>query len=310
MAIRMFFFLSGFVLGKGYLDGRYNLSPKGILVFYGKRIRRIVPLYYPVVLYLFFLTPVSTPARFADLFHLVTFTATPHILLYSSGYLWFISTLIQLYFLTPAGFLILKFIKAWNFQQKLGLFIFILAFGAVIKWVFLSDFTYEYLYSSWQSNTDIFFAGMMLAAVNSGFYDKIKSNRSVQVLTGALVFLFFPLFYFIGNWDVWRQQYFMIILPIAICLSTAILLSVFQVKRPFSVKNPLFILQITGVYSYEFYLLHQPVLSKLNLSCLPCTLPAFLVNIIMVMVVVFVLVLAVDAVKNLIPAANSQNSRD
>lgn len=191
----------------------------------------------------------------------------------------------QLYLLAPAGFFILEISKAWNLWLHLSQFIIILSFGAAIKWYLLTFATYEYLYSSWQMNMDIFFGGMMLAALNTDFFAKLKSNRLVHILILVFTLSIFPLLYFISSWyvgqkspETMRLQFFMIILPLAMTMVSAIILSISPSKRPLSLLGPQAILQLIGIYSYEIYLLHQPVLSKLNLSCFPCTLPIFLIN--------------------------------
>lgn len=224
IVIGCFFLLSGFVLGKGYLKGKYSLSKKGILLFYWKRFTRIVPLYYLVIFYLFLKTPTDTPNRIYYFLRYLSFTATPATQIYSSGYLWFVSTLMQLYLLAPLGFFLLHKLKVLSLSFQHIVLLSVLVFNAIYVYGIVTTGTLLYMYAYWFINIPIFLTGMLLSL----FIHKTSQHAGV------------PLF-------------------------------------------PLLFLSLIGSFSYEIYLLHQPILSYLNLSCYPCTLFIFSRNVITIL---------------------------
>lgn len=285
-----FFFLSGFILGKRYLENKYTVSGKGILLFYWKRFKKIAPLYYLVLLYVFILTPPSVPDRTLELIRLLTFTAPEKLHLYSSGYLWFISTIMQLYLAAPLGFIALKFINKQTVRFRICLFALILLIGAVIRSLLLPSSSYEFISQSWVLNMYIFLGGMVLAS--------FRGNVSISRLwRGGIIFFITIAFYFsfanvvsLGT-QTSRLMYQIIIIPSVSFLLTSLILVSFPDKK--SAENlskapssavvffPLFfIFQIIGIFSYEIYLLHQPIFTRLNLPCFwQCTPLIFMTNI-------------------------------
>lgn len=224
IAIGIFFLISGFVLGKGYLGGKYSLSVKGILLFYWKRFKRIAPLYYLVIFYLFLRTPTDVPSRIDYFFRYLSFTATPTTQIYSSGYLWFISTLMQLYLLAPIGFFILHKLKVLFLSlQRIVLLVVILCDAVFIYGIVATGILIQ-TYAYWFINVPVFLTGMFLSLFVYKTFQRMK------------VFLF-----------------------------------------------PLWPLSLVGSFSYEIYLLHQPIFSYLNLACFPCTLFVFSRNVLIVL---------------------------
>ena len=316
IAISMFFFLSGFVLGKGYLSNKYQLTFPGILKFYGRRIKKIAPIYYLIILILFTLTPKTTPIRIIDIVRLLTFTATPKITIYSSSYLWFVSTIMQLYFLAPVGFLILKTIKTQKLRLRIILFITVLIFGILVKSAILFNAANEILNTSWQMNIDIFALGMLLAASNTDVYTVLKTKpRMFRGLLLVMTFTIFFVLYLFGSiyihksaTQTLKSTHLDIVMPFTAILISSIVLSVFPIRRviPNLQKNsiltsavvvPQIFLQTIGLYSYKIYLLHQPLFSILNLPCSPiCTVLMFIKNITTITVIAVVISVTFDIV--------------
>lgn len=228
LAIGCFFLLSGFVLGKGYLGGKYSLSVKGILLFYWKRLKRIAPLYYLVIFYLFLKTPADVPSRTGYFFRYLSFTATPATQIYSSGYLWFISTLMQLYLLAPLGFFMLRKLKVLSLSLQRIVLLSVLLFDAVFIYGIVTTGILIHMYAYWFINVPVFLTGMLLS---------LCIHRTSQ---HAPVLLF-----------------------------------------------PLLFLSLVGSFSYEIYLLHQPIFSQLNLACFPCTPFFFSRNVFLVVGIAF-----------------------
>lgn len=228
IAIVIFFLISGFVLGKGYLGGKYRLSKKDILLFYWKRFKRIAPLYYLVIFYLFLRPPTDVPGRIDYFFRYLSFTATPTTQIYSSGYLWFISTLMQLYLLAPIGFFILHKLKVLPLSlQRIVLLVVILCDAVFIYGIVATGILIQ-MYAYWFINVPVFLTGMLLSLFVYKTFQRMR------------VFLF-----------------------------------------------PLWILSLVGSFSYEIYLLHQPIFSYLNLACFPCTPFFFSRNVVVVLGIAF-----------------------
>lgn len=163
LAIGIFFLISGFVLGKGYLGGKYSLSVKGILLFYWKRFKRIAPLYYLVIFYLFLRTPTGLPSRIDYFFRYLSFTATPTTQIYSSGYLWFVSTLMQLYLLAPIGFFLLHKLKASPLSLQRIVLLVVILFDAVFIYGITTTGILFHMYAYWFINVPVFLTGMLLS---------------------------------------------------------------------------------------------------------------------------------------------------
>lgn len=110
-AMGMFFILSGYLLGKGFFDGKYKADIKGMVSFWITRLLRILPMYlFFIIVLAFFAEPeVFWKENYKILVPLLTFTlngvtepSTEYF-----GATWFISTIMQLYLLTPVFYKII-----------------------------------------------------------------------------------------------------------------------------------------------------------------------------------------------------------
>lgn len=281
IGIYTFFFLSGFILGKRYLENKYTLSGRGIIYFYWKRFKKITPLYYLVVLYIFFQIP-SFTQNISELIRLLTFTASEKIQLPFASYLWFISTIVQMYIIAPAGFSGLNFLKKKTLRFNILLSAFIFLFGALIKTIFVFYFPYEFTAQSVFANIYIFLFGMSL----SPWYKKL----SIPHLWRVFIILFTAVFFYFSlasavttNIPTIKLIHQIVIIPSISYILFALILSVFPLKIPVKTYSPFFIFQLIGIFSYEIYLLHQPIFNRLNLPCSwQCTPLMFITNIMMV----------------------------
>ena len=111
----IFFFLSGYLLGKGFFLGKYKTDKNGILCFYISRLIRIVPMYllFLFILFLFY-DPIWFITNFFTTIKLLTFTYNGNPGITGVGALWFVSTIVQLYIMTP---FVYKFILS-KFNNK------------------------------------------------------------------------------------------------------------------------------------------------------------------------------------------------
>ncbi|MBE9041377.1 acyltransferase, partial [Oscillatoriales cyanobacterium LEGE 11467] len=110
VAVRIFFCLSGYLMGKVFYTQRYKIDFKGILRFWRNRALRVFPLYYfaILVLSLFVYPDILRPQNWIYLLRLCTFTYHQVLPVGFNGALWSLSTEIQFYFLVPFLFSYLK----------------------------------------------------------------------------------------------------------------------------------------------------------------------------------------------------------
>lgn len=194
-AMWMFFFLSGYLIGKGFYNRKYSTTKDGIILFYKKRFLRITPLYF---FFLFFVFLFINPTYFFDIgwknnlkLFLFAYNGNPGTV--GIGATWFVSTIIQLYILAP---FLYKYIVS-KLDSKLKNFIFLsitVLLGLIIRILecyFNLDW-YEYTYTLSLSNIDIFFAGMLL----NGLTQNAKNTITKEILKpwSVLVLLLFILF--------------------------------------------------------------------------------------------------------------------
>lgn len=158
-AMWIFYFLSGYLIGKGFYKGKYKTDIKGIKNFYISRLIRIVPPYLFFLLICFiFINPQWFINNTKILFHLLTFTYNGSMGIVGIGATWFISTIIQLYLLAPLGY---RFIISKIKNVKFAFFV-ILSLGVIIRFIeydlHLSPFLVTI--TSPISNLDLFFGGI------------------------------------------------------------------------------------------------------------------------------------------------------
>lgn len=283
--IYAFFFLSGYILGKRYLEKKYSLSLSGILTFYWKRLKKIAPLYFIILFILYFLTPENTPGKTQEFIRLLLFIAPEKIHLSGGSYLWFISTIMQMYLLAPIGFALIKILNHQTIRFRICLFAAVLLFGGLIKWFALPNFSYEFTTQSWTLNLYIFLLGMT--------FSTIKKNVSVSFKLALGIFSFIIIASFLPFTGVLsttspslKLAFQTILIPSLSYLLMASILAFYPLKIPVKTISPLLFFQIVGIFSYEIYLLHQPILNFLNLPCFwQCTPFMFVANIVVVLLI-------------------------
>ncbi len=113
VAVRIFFCLSGYLMGKLFYTQKYKLNKTGILNFFRNRALRVFPLYYfaVIVLSVFVYPHILQPANWQYLFRLLTFTYNQTLPVAFNGALWSLSTEVQFYLCVPAIF--------WLFHKRL-----------------------------------------------------------------------------------------------------------------------------------------------------------------------------------------------
>lgn len=106
VAVRIFFCLSGYLMGKLFYTQKYTLNKSGILKFFRNRALRVFPLYYfaVIVLSLFVYPQILQYENWQYLFRLLTFTYNQTLPIVFNGALWSLSTEVQFYLCVPLIF--------------------------------------------------------------------------------------------------------------------------------------------------------------------------------------------------------------
>lgn len=178
----IFFLLSGYLCGRGFLTGRYPLTWRGVGAFYLRRIRKV---WFPTLCFILLCLVLIYPTYLSEnpgliwKFLLCTYRGIPGV--NGIGATWFIFTLMWLYFVSP---LVALGVKA--LARKPGLLT--AAFFALVLlgcgYRFLADRMgwdwAQHVYGSPYGNFDLFACGMLLNAI-------VAQSKARQVQPGTLV---------------------------------------------------------------------------------------------------------------------------
>lgn len=184
----MFFILSGYGIGCGFYSGKYELTLKGIIHYYIKRIISIVPLYYfYLFLIIIFITPeimFPTKENITYILKLFLFNYKGEFYNIELGLAWYVTTLMGLYLVAPLGYYLLKKIVKSKKMVYLGLIIIIIIGFSTrncIRYYIESTGKGNWsddIYTPFYCNLDLFFSGMLL--------NQLKEYIHVGELRGKL----------------------------------------------------------------------------------------------------------------------------
>jgi len=175
VAVRIFFCLSGYLMGKAFYTQRYTLDRSGILNFWRNRALRVFPLYYFSLLAtsLFVYTDLWKLENWKYIFRIVTFAYDQTVPVAFNGALWTLSTEVQFYLLVPFIFIFLC--DRVRNKPKILLYALILTCGSLLLRVFLwfsiqANFSADeaaiafvrYIYVPLWMNLDVFGGGFLL----------------------------------------------------------------------------------------------------------------------------------------------------
>lgn len=278
----IFFVLSGFLMGKNFLSGRYQVNAQGMRNFYLNRVIQIVPIYIFCVFFLaFFMHPeIFHGENLKALFRFVTFTNYSNLSVSLNGALWTLSTEIQFYVLVP--FLVIICNEIYKKFGSFNLFFIIIALGFINRlWLHYygfyehKDFTFwnNFIYKPIFSNLDLFLAGM---CVNFLIDDYLKGKYK-GIFKPKFAFWFFVVIFLVGNYAGYRtfvflhknwSQAFVFLMPTLTAIGVAYL--IFCVEARDVLKNiyrkNMSIVNFFGALTFTIYVWHEPVLKQINQS--------------------------------------------
>lgn len=172
IAVRLFFCLSGYLMGKGFYLHRYSFNPIGIYSYFCNRACRILPLYWAAF---FFPAILITPEIFRIenwniIFRILTFTYNHTLPFTFNPPLWSLSTEVQFYLLVPLLYYYLRN-RLRSFWSTLWVGIAVLLVNLIIRYLavyFLfiyhqnlasNEHFIKYIYTFMPANIDTFFCG-------------------------------------------------------------------------------------------------------------------------------------------------------
>ncbi len=263
-AMWMFFLLSGYLLGKGFVEGKYETTRKGICVFYLSRFLRIAPLYFLFLLIIFLFV---NPSWFysigmADNIRFLTFMYNGIPGIVGIGATWFVSVIMQLYLIAP---FLYKYVISRLYTSKqcfIGL-ITVIIIGAINRWILQYNHVdwYKYVYTFSLSNIDIFFSGMLLSKLI--IQDKkdcsIKKYCRPIFMSVFIGFILFNTYCFYNKLYIDVYQYFF---PSVYIVILCFLFYSFDIRKDIVTKTG-FVSRIINTFSsvsYAFFLFHSNIL--------------------------------------------------
>lgn len=272
----IFFILSGYLLGKNFFQGRYKTDNiNDFFEFYFNRCVRILPVYFFIVL--IDICFVNTNQYFngsETLLRTFSFTLRNPYTTTMIGVLWFISTIVQLYLLTP---LVWKFIikPLQKLRYKNIIYLFILSFLMTL-FLYLRVFWYKngvswdcFILCNVAANIDLFFGSFVFAH----FVNSSKDSKTKHFLRpfSLLLFVCFIILNTYWMWNSWSFGKYVnltrLYTPTIIMIVSFILLYSFDVNDLFSapIKNVFFkntcnLVSFIGLISFGIYLFHSPII--------------------------------------------------
>lgn len=265
------FFLSGYLLQKGFLKNRYpvfeggKLRPRELFGFYLKRFLKIAPAYYVYLLLFvvlsgndyFFSSPIAA-------LKVLTFTFNGNGGISGVGHLWYISVAMWLYVLAPFLYYITAKIKSTKALTAAFTITVILGFGLRNGLWFTDLSWYTYNYTFLPCNIDLFFGGMLACSLTERIAQKESLN--IKLPYKLIAALLFAAVVTLNCYVYWQEIYYVYqyILPTAYILSCSFLLWMFDTdstkreKPTWSAikKNPARLIDRFSPITYAFYIFH------------------------------------------------------
>lgn len=263
----MFFTLSGYLMGKGFHTGRYDVSRGGLSNFFRNRALRIVPTYVFVVLVCSVLVSRAVwQTQYLWVFsEYVTFDFKGNTPVYPHGPSWTISTEVQFYFLAP--FMALA-IRRMNWRHCA---VFITLFPVAVTLVLafipaLASQWNDYIYTPMLPNIGFFACGMaMNRIVSTAKANSVLRRQSATVIGLLLIPAFYVGVSLLGSYtimtDVMGGGYIKIV-PILTLWFSCLAILLFegsQGELSAGVATLVRRMEIFGVLTYCIYLAHEPI---------------------------------------------------
>lgn len=287
-AVWLFYLLSGYLIGKGFISGRYKengqYTLKSVLNFY---INRFLKVGLPTWIFSFLAIILQDPAfgvnNKAVFFKILTFRYYNAPSSTIIGATWYVSTLMWLYLFAPFfAFLIEKVFGLLTKRKYQNLYVSMLFFTILLLGLLLRIYCYKRgfdwssrVYVPFYCNLDIYICGMLINCFSS-----IKNKKVVNIMScTAFFFLVMTVIlnsriYYLGAYDTCYMILYQYVFPSVYIMIGAFYLYCFGNNKQYDyeklsvkmlVRNPLRIIDWLSSISFEFYLMHSLVLNCIYL---------------------------------------------
>lgn len=268
------FFLSGYLMQKGFDAGRYVVfgqpgpHRKRYFAFVGKRLAKIAPAYYIYLLLFFVLQESTYPfAHPLAMLRVLTFTFNGNGGISGMGHLWYISLAVWMYALAPFfAWLIEKTRRLMRGVFPVMLLTLVIAAGLGARFLMrsLGLGWYDWVYTFLPMNLDLFFGGMLAAAVTR---DRIGcAGKRLRMLLKVSSAALFVVLVSINCYVYYKEQYlwYQYVMPTLYLTICAFLCFSFDGQGfvyekptwPNIRKNPLRLIDAFSPLTYAFYIFH------------------------------------------------------
>lgn len=277
----VFFVLTGYLMGKMFISGRYELNSVGFLDFLRNRFLQIVPIYWFVILIisLFMHPEIFRPENLKILVKMLFFVYSGEESLNINGALWSLTTEMHFYFMAP--FLVYLTILFVNIDEKIDLIrliiltIFVLFFGLIVRYYINASQGFSflnwsaYIYKPLYANIDVFLLGILanfFVVKTSELKLKMSLNFSYLALF-TLISLY--LFTSYVSYAAFRENNLVAFFIIALPTVTAVFSMFFIVLSESgltknneceSKEQRFSFLMYLGALTYPIYVWHEPIL--------------------------------------------------
>ncbi|MFB2936276.1 acyltransferase family protein [Aerosakkonemataceae cyanobacterium BLCC-F154] len=290
VAVRIFFCLSGYLIGKAFYNQRYTTQLTGLMNFWRNRALRILPVYYVfvIILGLIFYPQIWQPENRQYLLRILTFTYDHTLPVDFHGAFWYISTEVQFYLVIPFIYIFLRDRLPKLKQIFIAFFsLTLLSFCLrLLIWIFIINQTslpqqqtnnfISYIYIPLITNLDSFLCGFLVNAIiiKQKAKPPINQPKKTFISQPKLALLVILLLYlFTAYYKYYHQFHLLFIAPTITALLTSTFLYLiesdpypksyqFPQKSPWEI--PFIILGYFGNFSYGIYIWHYPIVTKLT----------------------------------------------
>lgn len=274
----IFFIIGGFLAEKGFIEGRYKFTIKGIAEYY---ITRIIKILLPTFLFIFIICVSREPNFIHNYpeviiqFLTLTYNGSPGVT--GIGATWYVFTIMWLYFLTPfftyVVYRIDNKVKNKKFYAYLILCsIIVIGLAYRLSYYYnINNDWYEDIYTFPLSEIDLFFSGIVL---NYVCRYRINLNKIpdliIKILSLCLIIVVFISncwVYYKTDTDVDYLILYRYVYPTLWLVSVAIFIIAFYKNRPANPKptakmmfhHPISMIDLIAAISLEFYLWHSVI---------------------------------------------------
>jgi peptidoglycan/LPS O-acetylase OafA/YrhL len=275
----VFFTLSGYLMGKGFITGRYHPDLSGISSFYRNRVLRIFPLYF---LSIFIITLLQKPERFQfssatqldSLLSELLFDAQGN---GAIGALWSVSTEVQFYLVIPFIHIIAsRYMR--SLTRVLVIMLGVITIVAAVKiysMIGWPTYWHRHVYYPVLSNLDTFLVGYASSIIVNILREKsiyLKAGMKLAILLGTIYYILLSYASYITmvqEFTVYRLLY-LAIFPGITAIVTSVIIILFEISvranpgNAFVSRKAWLLQSILGLLTYSLYVWHEPVILSIR----------------------------------------------